>query len=70
MIKTYRDSALTSIIDFMYCGEANVLESDLERFLDSAKDLKVGTYYMTIALNLDIYTIFSQHGYIVTWILH
>ena len=29
----------------MYCGEANVLESDLERFLDSAKDLKVGTIW-------------------------
>ena len=40
-LRGFRDTDLNSIIDFMYCGEANVLESDVERFLDSAKDLKV-----------------------------
>ena len=55
-LRGFRDTDLNSIIDFMYCGEANVLESDVERFLDSAKDLKVDNvidlYYMLLRINL------------------
>ena len=55
-LRGFRDTDLNSIIDFMYCGEANVLESDVERFLDSAKDLKVDNiidlYSMLLRINL------------------
>ena len=32
---------LVAIIDFLYCGEANILQADLDSFLSLAEDLKV-----------------------------
>ena len=36
-----RKDELSAVIDFLYCGEANVLQKNLESFLDIAGDLKV-----------------------------
>ena len=40
-IFNFREQDLVSMVDFMYCGEAHIKESDLETFLNAAKDLQV-----------------------------
>ena len=32
---------LVAIVDFLYCGEANIFQQDLDSFLDLAEDLKL-----------------------------
>ena len=36
-----RSDILTSVLDFIYCGEANVLQEDIEAFLDAAEGVKM-----------------------------
>lgn len=40
-LRGFREQDLVSMVDFMYCGEAHIKESDLETFLNAAKDLQV-----------------------------
>ena len=40
-LKGYHSRVFASILDFLYCGEANVLQEDLDSFLAIADDIKL-----------------------------
>ena len=60
-IFNFREQDLVSMVDFMYCGEAHIKESDLETFLNAAKDLQV-IYTLDLSLLFTFYK--KSHGYI------
>ena len=40
-LRGIKSASLSAIIDFLYCGEANVFQEDLESFLALAEELKL-----------------------------